>query len=61
MSNYIYPASATSANTEVLICEVCSGSTFTVEPPHAVWTDAQNKPIILMDTVVLGGPNGLNN
>jgi hypothetical protein len=61
MSNYIYPISATSANTEVLICSVCSGNTFTVEPPHAVWTDGQNKPIIQMNTVVLGGVNGLNN
>jgi len=60
MTNYIYPTSATSANTEVFICEVCSGTTYTVEPPHPIWTDGQNKSIIQLNAVTLGGMNGLN-
>ena len=61
MSNYNYPASATSANTEVLICEVCSGSTFTVEPPHPIWTDLYGNSVIQLNAITLGGMNGLNN
>ncbi len=65
MSDYIYPVSASSANTEVTVCNVCtdplSGITISsVVPPHPVWTDGQNKPIIQMNAIVLGGPNGLN-
>ena len=60
MADYFYPSSATSANTEILVCEVCTGSTFTIEPPHAIWTDGQNNTIIQMNTITLGGINGLN-
>ena len=50
-----------SANTETVICVVCSGETSTVTPPHAVYTDAQGIAVTQMNTVVLGGPDGLNN
>ena len=51
----------TSANTETIICGVCSGETITLYPPHAEYSDAQNNIVIQMNTVVLGGENGLNN
>ena len=50
-----------SANTETVICVVCSGETSTIIPPHAVYTDAQGTAVTQLNTVVLGGPNGLNN
>ncbi len=49
-----------SANTETVICVICSGETSTVTPPHAVYTDAQGIAVTQMNTVVLGGPDGLN-
>lgn len=62
MADYIYPLSATSANTETLVCVVpCSGETYTVVPPHPIWTDGQNNPVIQLNAVTLGGMNGLNN
>jgi len=66
MSEILYPISASSANTEVILCNVCtdpvSGITITtVIPPHPIWSDAQNNPVIQMNAVTLGGPNGLNN
>ena len=60
MADYIYPADSISANTESIVCEECSGNTFTVIPPHAIWTDAQNKSVIQLNTITLGGMNGLN-
>lgn len=51
----------TSANTETVICAVCSGETITIHPPHAQYSDAQNNIVIQMNTVALGGENGLNN
>jgi len=55
-----------SANTEVLVCEVCcpcdiSGSTFTVTPPNPVWTDGSGIAVTQLNMIVLGGENGLNN
>lgn len=61
MPNYIYPSGATSANTEYVVCQICSGTTSTVVPPHPIWTNGQNQPIIQMNAVTLGGVNGLNN
>lgn len=60
MHDYIYP-SGTSANTEVIMCVVCSGTTSTVIPPHPIWTNNQNQTVIQLDAVTLGGMNGLNN
>jgi hypothetical protein len=51
----------TSANTETVICEVCSGTTVILTPPHAEYSDSQNNIVIQMNTVALGGANGLNN
>lgn len=50
-----------SANTETELCVVCSGVTSTVIPPHAVYSNAQGKEVVQLNTVALGGPNGLNN
>lgn len=56
-----------SANTEVLVCEVCCdcGATGTtvnqIVPPHPVWTDGYGTPVTQLNMIVLGGPNGLNN
>ena len=50
-----------SANTETILCVVCSGETSTVIPPHAIYTDAQGVAVTQLNTVALGGPNGLNN
>jgi len=54
-----------SAGTESFMCEVCcpceSGSTFTVIPPHPVWTDNQGIAVTQLNMVTLGGENGLNN
>lgn len=54
------PEPPRSANTETVICVVCSGETSTITPPHAVYTDAQGIAVTQMNTVVLGGPDGLN-
>lgn len=48
-----------SANTESLVCVDCSGSTFTVTPPHPVYTNGQFKDIVQLNAIVIGG-NGLN-
>ena len=48
-----------SANTESTVCVICSGNTFTVSPPHPVWTDTKGKAVIQLDAITLGG-NGLN-
>lgn len=55
-----------SAGTESKVCIICcecgpSGSTINlITPPHPQWTDGTGRPIILLDAIVLGGPNGLN-
>lgn len=42
------------------ICQaLCSGGTISVVAPHATFTNAQNKAVVQMNTVLLGG-NGLN-
>ena len=38
-----------------------SGETITLYPPHAQYSDSQNNIVIQMNTVALGGENGLNN
>lgn len=55
-----------SANTESFVCVTCcpcdgsSGSTFSVTPPHPVWTDEYGTPVTQMNMIVIGGINGLN-
>ena len=55
-----------SAGTEYESCKDCcpcgaTGGTVTkVSVPHPTWTDGSGRTIILLDAVVLGGPNGLN-
>jgi hypothetical protein len=51
----------TSANTETIICEVCSGNTIVLIPPHAEYGTPQGGVVVQMNTVALGGENGLNN
>ena len=50
-----------SAGTEYFVCNICDGVATEVAPPHPVWTDGAGRDIILLDTVALGGENGLNN
>ena len=60
------PIAPRSANTETLVCVTCcpcdgtSGSTFSVTPPHPVWTDGYGTPVTQLNMIVLGGINGLN-
>jgi hypothetical protein len=55
-----------SANTENFVCVTCcpcdgsSGSTFSVTPPHPVWTDEYGTSVTQMNMIVIGGINGLN-
>jgi len=50
-----------SANTEYNICEVCSGETLTIQPPHPVYTDKFGTSVTQLNMITLGGENGLNN
>jgi uncharacterized delta-60 repeat protein len=50
-----------SANTEYKMCVICSGETSTVIPPHAIYSDGKGRNIVQLNTVALGGPNGLYN
>ena len=46
---------------ECVVCYDLSGNTVTsVEPPHAVWTNNQGIAVAQMNSVQLGGMNGLN-
>ena len=45
-------------NGEVCVID-CSGNTFTVTPPHPVYTNGQNKAIVQLNAITIGG-NGLN-
>jgi hypothetical protein len=60
------PNAPRSANTETLVCVTCcpcdgtSGSTFSVIPPHPVWTDGYGTPVTQLNMIVIGGINGLN-
>jgi hypothetical protein len=47
------------ANEPYEVCVTCSGSTFTVEPPHPVWTSLNGQVVIQENAVQLGGMNGL--
>jgi hypothetical protein len=51
-----------SAGVESINCKDCGTGTVTASTmPHAVYTNAQNRAISQINTVTLGGPNGLNN
>jgi hypothetical protein len=55
-----------SAGTEYFACQVCcpceSGGTITqVSVPHPTWTDGNGRAVTLLDAVLIGGQNGLNN
>ena len=42
------------------VCQsLCTGDTVSVSVTHATFSNAQNKPVVQMNTVLLGG-NGLN-
>lgn len=52
----------TSANTEYTLCVPnCSGNLETINFPHSVYSDAQNNDVVQMNTVQLGGQNGVYN
>lgn len=49
-----------SANTESFICIVdCNGDTISVSPPHAEYSDMTGGTVTQLNTVELGGQNGL--
>jgi len=55
-----------SAGSETFSCNRCTLSDNTIgatiiQVPHATWTNLVGKAVVLMDTVLLGGINGLNN
>ena len=56
-----------SAGTESKVCSFCCpcGSTGTtinnISPPHSTWTNLSGKAVVLLDSIELGGINGLNN
>lgn len=50
-----------SANTEYFMCLICSGVTNSVSTPHATYSDGYGRDIVQLNTVLLGGPNGLYN
>lgn len=56
-----------SAGTEYKVCVFCcpcgatGGTVNNVSVPHPTWTGLNGSSIILLDAVVLGGINGLNN
>jgi hypothetical protein len=55
-----------SAGSETFSCRLCTESDNSFNPtilqvPHATWTNTRGESVVLMDTVVLGGINGLNN
>lgn len=58
---YGRPEPPISAGTEYFVCNICDGVATEVAPPHPVWTDGAGRDVILLDMVVLGGENGLNN
>ncbi len=41
-------------------CITCSGNTYTQSLPHAIYSNAQGRSVIQVDSVALGGFNGLN-
>ena len=50
---------AITANTDYNVCVTCSGTTYTVETEHPVWTGLYGETIIQANAVQLGGRNGL--
>ena len=41
------------------VCVVCSGTPSLIVPPHPVWTNSQNKAVVQMNAITIGG-DGLN-
>jgi hypothetical protein len=41
-------------------CITCSGDTTTQAMPHAIYSNAQGRSVVQVDSVALGGFNGLN-
>ena len=41
-------------------CITCSGNTYTQALPHAIYSNAQGRSVVQVDSVALGGFNGLN-
>jgi hypothetical protein len=54
------PIIANNGGNRGLVCEDnCSGGTFTIVPPHPVYTNGQNQAIVQLNAITIGG-NGLN-
>lgn len=59
-SECIEPIIANNGGNNGEVCVIdCSGNTVTVTPPHPVYTNGQNKAIVQLNAITLGG-NGLN-
>lgn len=53
-------ANPISANTESIVCKQdCSGNTQTIIPPHATYSNENGEDVIQLNTIQLGGQNGL--
>lgn len=48
-------------NPEYFMCVTCSGETSSVSVPHAIYSNGSGRDVIQLNTVALGGPNGLYN
>ena len=57
----VTPGFVYSANTEYYDCTICDGTATTVTVPHPVWVNGQGQTIEILNSVQLGGMNGLNN
>jgi hypothetical protein len=55
----IQPLSGSTGGNGGVVCEVCSGSTFTVDPIKPTYTNEYNKSVEQINAVLIGG-NGLN-
>jgi hypothetical protein len=53
------PLSGSTGGNGGVVCEVCSGATFTVDPIKPTYTNEFNKSVEQINAVLIGG-NGLN-
>lgn len=62
-SGFALTGGTTNSNTGTIVyedCITCSGQTFTQALPHAIYSNAQGRSVVQVDSVALGGFNGLN-
>ena len=49
-----------SANTEVIICQLCGTDVLPSYTPHPTYTNGRGKAVEQLNAVTIGGFNGLN-